>query len=134
MLLDRRVAIAAEKARKADVEVEWILADVVALPKLSSYDLIFDRGCYHHICQYDSPGYVETLRRLSHVGTRAMILAGSPADGNRGGPPRISEETIRKDFSKLFDFEWLRDIHFDSRNPDAKGPSAWSIHLRRNGE
>ncbi|MFH1919818.1 MAG: class I SAM-dependent methyltransferase, partial [Planctomycetota bacterium] len=128
------LAIAAQKARKADVEVDWILADAVALPKLQSYDLIFDRGCYHHICQYDSPGYVETLRRLSHVGTRAMILAGSPADGNRGGPPRIKEETIRKDFSTLFGFEWLRDIHFDSRNPDAKGPSAWSIHLRRKGE
>ena len=47
------------------------------------------------------------------------------------GPPRIKEETIRGDFSAVFDFEWLRDIHFDSRNPDVKGPSAWSIHLRR---
>ena len=128
------LAIAAEKARKADVEVDWMLADVVALPKLQPYDLIFDRGCYHHICQYDSPGYVETLRRLSRAGTRAMILAGSPADGNNGGPPRIKEETIRKDFSTLFDFEWLRNVHFDSRNPDAKSSSAWSIHLRRKDE
>jgi SAM-dependent methyltransferase len=128
------LAIAAEKAHKADVEVTWMVADVSALPKLQPYDLIFDRGCYHHICQYDSPGYVETLRRLSHAGTRAMILAGSPADGNRGGPPRIKEETIRKDFSTLFDFEWLRNIQFDSRNPDARGPSAWSIHLQRKDE
>lgn len=128
------LAIAAEKAHKADVEVDWMLADVVALPKLQLYDLIFDRGCYHHICQYDSPGYVETLRQLSRAGTGAMILAGSPADGNNGGPPRIKEETIRKDFSKLFDFNWLRNIHFDSRNPDAKGSSAWSIHLRRKDE
>jgi SAM-dependent methyltransferase len=128
------LTIAAEKARAAEVEVDWLLGDVAALPRLQSYDLIFDRGCYHHICQYDSPGYVETLRRLSHAGTRALILAGSPADGNRGGPPRIKEETIRKDFSTLFSFEWLRDIHFDSRNPNAKGTSAWSIHLRRKGE
>jgi hypothetical protein len=60
-----------------------------------------------------------------------MILAGSPADGNRGGPPRIEEATIRRDFSGLFDFEWLQHIHFDSRSPNARGPSAWSIHLRR---
>ena len=125
------LAIAAEKARKADVEVDWMLADVVALPKLPPYDLIFDRGCYHHICQYDSLGYVETLRRLSRTGTRVLILAGSPVDRRSGGPPRIKEETIRKDFSSLFDFDWLRNIHFDSRDPDAKGPSAWSIHLRR---
>jgi len=126
--------IAAQKAKEADVEVDWMVADVVTFPQLQPYDLIFDRGCYHHICQYDSPGYVETLRRLSQPGTRAMILAGSPADGNRGGPPRIQKETIRKDFSVLFDFEWLRDIHFESRNPAAKGPSAWSIHLRRKDE
>ena len=125
------LAIAAEKARKANVKVDWVLADVAALPKLRPYDLIFDRGCYHHICQYDSPGYVETLRRLSRAGTRALILAGSPADGNRGGPPRIKEETIRNDFTAAFQFEWLRGIHFDTRNPDAKGSSAWSIHLRR---
>lgn len=123
--------VAAEKADKAGVEVEWMLADVAALPPLKPYDLIFDRGCYHHVCQYDSPGFVESLRRLSKAGTRAMILAGSPADGGRGGPPRIKEETIRGDFSTLFDFEWLRHIHFESRNPDARGPSAWSIHLRR---
>ena len=125
------LTVAAQKARQANVEVDWLLADVVALPKLQPYDLIFDRGCYHHICQYDSPGYVEALRRLSHAGTRALILAGSPADGNSGGPPRVKEETIRMDFSTLFDFVWLRDIHFDSRNPDARSSSAWSIHLRR---
>jgi SAM-dependent methyltransferase len=128
------LAVAAQKARSVDVEVDWMLADVVALPELQPYDLIFDRGCYHHICQYDSPGYVETLRRLSLAGTQAMILAGSPADGNNSGPPRIKEVTIRKDFSTLFDIDWLRNIHFDSSNPDAKGTSAWSIHLRRKSE
>jgi SAM-dependent methyltransferase len=128
------LSIAAEKASRAGVKVDWLLADVVALPKLPPYDLIFDRGCYHHICQYNSPGYVETLRRLSQEGTRAMILAGSPRDGNRGGPPRVKEETIREDFSSLFEFKWLRNIHFDSRDSDSKGPSAWSIHLRRKGD
>ena len=38
------------------------------------------------------------------------------------------------DFSKTFDFEWLRDVRFDSRNPNVQGPSAWSIHLRRKSE
>jgi cyclopropane fatty-acyl-phospholipid synthase-like methyltransferase len=123
--------IAADKAGRMKVDVAWLLADVTALPQLEPYDLIFDRGCYHHVCQYDSPSYVETLRRLSHAGTRAMILAGSPADGNRGGPPRVEEKTIRRDFSELFEIEWLRHIQFDSRNPNARGPSAWSIHLRR---
>ena len=50
------LSIAAKKAHEADVKVDWMLADVVSLPKLQPYGLIFDRGCYHHICQYDSPG------------------------------------------------------------------------------
>jgi SAM-dependent methyltransferase len=125
------LAIAAEKARKAGVKVNWMVADVVALPKLEPFDLVFDRGCYHHICQYNSAGYVETLRRLSHRGTRVLILAGSPGDGRRGGPPRVEEKTIRNDFSALFEFEWLRGIRFDRRDANAKGASAWSIHLRR---
>lgn len=128
------LAIAAEKARKAGVKVNWVLADVVALPKLEVFDLVFDRGCYHHICQYNSAGYVETLRRLSHRDTRVLILAGSPADGQRRGPPRVKEETIRKDFSTLFEFEWLRGIRFDTRDANTKGSSAWSILLRRKAE
>lgn len=128
------LAIAAKKARKAGMKVNWLLADVLALPKLEAFDLVFDRGCYHHICQYNSAGYVETLRRLSHKETRALILAGSDVDGRRGGPPRVKEETIRNDFSKLFEFEWLRGIRFDTRNASANGASAWSIHLRRKGE
>jgi SAM-dependent methyltransferase len=125
------LALAAEKAVQADLRIDWILADVVALPKLAPFDLIFDRGCYHHICQYNSAGYVETLRRLSQPGTQALILAGSPADGQSVGPPRIKEATIRTDFSALFAFEWLRKIRFDTRDANAQGPSAWSIHLRR---
>jgi SAM-dependent methyltransferase len=128
------LVIAAEKARKAGVKVNWMVADILALPKLKAFDLVFDRGCYHHICQYNSAGYVETLRRLSHGDTRVLILAGSDADEKRGGPPRVKEETIRNDFSKLFEFKWLRDIRFDTRNASADGASAWSIHLRRKDE
>jgi len=128
------LAIAAEKAAQAGVAVNWMLADVVSLPELPPYDLVFDRGCYHHVCQYDSPGYVETLRQLCRPGTRAIILAGRPAEGSRGGPPRIPEQIIREDFSALFDFVWLREIRFDSRSSDANGSAAWSIHLCRKVE
>ena len=128
------LAIAAKKASKAGVKVDWVLADVVAMPKLGPFDLIFDLACYHHIQKYNSAGYVETLRHLSHRGTQVLILAHSPADGRRGEwPPAVKEETISNDFSKLFDFEWVRAVHCDTRSTDSSW-SAWSIHLRRKGE
>ncbi len=126
--------LAREKARKAGVGVRWMVADVLALPPLEPVDLIFDRGCYHHVRQYNAAGYVETTRRLSHPGTRLLILAGSAKQTGRGGPPRVKEEEIRGDFSGLFEFEWLREIRFDRPDPGAQGPLAWSVLMKRKSD
>jgi SAM-dependent methyltransferase len=121
---------AERKAREAGVKVRWVVADVLALPELEPADLIFDRGCYHHVRQYNAAGYVRSVRALSRPGTRLLLLAGSAKEERRRGPPKIKEEEIRGDFSELFAFEWLRDIRFDSVNPNAQGPMAWSVLLR----
>ena len=125
------LALAGRKADEAGVKVRWVLADVLALPELEPADLVFDRGCYHHVRQYNAAGYVKSVQRLSRPGTRLLLLAGSANEPRRQGPPKIKEEEIRGDFSGLFTFEWLREIRFDSVNPDAKGPLAWSVLLRR---
>ena len=122
---------AEQKAREAGVKVHWVVADVLALPELEPVDLIFDRGCYHHVRQYNAAGYVQSVRGMSRPGTRLLLLAGSAKEERRSGPPKIKEEEIRGDFSELFTFEWLRDIRFDSVNPNAQGPMAWSVLLRR---
>lgn len=120
-----------QKAREAGVQVRWVLADVLAPPPLEPFDLIFDRGCYHGVRRQNAAGYVEAIRRLSRPGTRVLILAGNANDPRRGGgPPKIKEEEIRADFSS-FEFEWLREARFDSRDPAGKGALAWSILLRR---
>lgn len=124
---------AGQKAREAGVDVRWMVADVLALPELEPFDFIFDRGCYHHVRQYNAAGYVECVRRLSHPGTRLLILAASANEQRGGGPPRIKEQEIRSDFSALVDFEWFREIRFDSRNPGGKGALAWSVLMRRKG-
>jgi SAM-dependent methyltransferase len=124
-----------EKAREAEVCVRWMLADVLAPPPLAPFDLIYDRGCYHGVRRQNAAGYVEAVRRLSHPGTRLLILAGDANDPNpRGGPPKVEEKEIRADFSESFEIEWLREIHFDTRNPNGTGALAWSILLRRKGE
>ena len=125
------LARAEQKARKAGVKVRWILADVLTLPKLEPFDLVFDRGCYHHVRRYNAAGYVDAVRRLAHPGSRLLLLAGNANEKSRRGPPRVKEEEIRNDFSALFEFEWMREVRFNSVNPDAKGPLAWSVLLRR---
>ncbi|MBN1417688.1 MAG: methyltransferase domain-containing protein [Planctomycetes bacterium] len=121
------------KADAAGVKVRPILADVLAVPRLEPFDLIFDRGCYHGVRRMGAAAYVESLRRLSHPGTKVLIVAGNANEERGGGPPRVREEEIRADFGALFDFVWLRETRFDTRGADASGALAWSILLERKG-
>jgi SAM-dependent methyltransferase len=120
------LGIAEEKANKAGVRVRWVLADVLNLPQMEPFDFIFDRGCYHNVRYVDATAFVESVRRLSHPGTRFFILS-----LNRDGPPGVREQTMRDDFSSLFDFEWLRESNI-STGPDGNTQrNSWSLMLRR---
>ncbi|MBM3881052.1 MAG: class I SAM-dependent methyltransferase [Verrucomicrobia bacterium] len=125
------LGLAEEKARQAGVRVRWLLADVLAVPELAPFDLIFDRGCYHGVRGANAAGYVATLRRLSQPGTRILILAGNANEERQYGPPRVTEAQLRADFGDGFTFEWLRETRFDTANPDQAGALAWSILLQR---
>jgi SAM-dependent methyltransferase len=122
---------AAEKARQAGVQVQWLLADVLAAPKLDPFDFIYDRGCYHEVRAQNLAAYLETLRRFSRPGTRFVLLAGNANEVLDYGPPRVTEEELRNDFSPLFEFEWLKESRFEIARPGAMGPLAWSALMRR---
>jgi SAM-dependent methyltransferase len=119
------LGLAAEKAARAGVRVRWVLADVLALPELPTFDLVFDRGCYHNVRYVNAPGFVGSLRGLSHAGTRCLILS-----LNRDSPPGVREQTMRDDFSAWYDFEWLRDSGVEDRDGKVRRES-WSLMLRR---
>lgn len=122
------LGLAAEKAQKAGVRVRWLLADVLALPDLEPFDLIFDRGCYHHVRYVDAAGFVDSLRRLTHPGSRCLILS-----CNNDRPPGVREQHMRDDFSALFDIEWLRDSAIEGRDGSVRRES-WSLMLRRKAD
>jgi len=126
---------ALEKARKAGVQVRWLLADVLNPPRLDSFDFIYDRGCYHEVRGGNLAAYVETVRRYSHPGTRFLLLAGNINETVVDyGPPRVAEEEIRDDFSRWFDFEWIRESRFEVASRKALGPLAWSVLMRRKAD
>jgi SAM-dependent methyltransferase len=119
------LGLAADKARQAGVRVRWLLADVLALPDLQPFDLVFDRGCYHNVRYVDAVGFVESLRRLTRPGSQCLILS-----CNRDSPPGVREETMRDDFSALFDFVWLRDSGVEGRDGKVWRES-WSLLMQR---
>lgn len=124
--------LAQKKAQHEGVAVRWLLADVLALPRLQPFDVVYDRGCYHGVRKQHAAAYVESLRRLSKPGTLVLILAGSAKEPSSGsGPPRVTEQEIRSDFSALFEVVELRETRFDAADPKAKGALAWSVLLKR---
>jgi len=126
------LAIAQKKAQEAGVEVRWLLADVLAPPRLEPFELVFDRGCYHGVRRQNAAAYVAAVRRLTTPDARVLILAGSANEPPpHYGPPRVKEEAIRADFAKSFEFEELRETRFDTADPEKKGALAWFVLLRR---
>jgi len=120
------LGIAKAKAKKAGVRVRWLLADVLRLPELEPFDFIFDRGCYHNVRYVDAGAFVESVRRLSHPGTRFLVLS-----LNRDGPPGVREHHMRDDFSSLFEFQWLRGSGIRTGKEGKTRRVSWSAMLRR---
>ena len=123
------LGIAQADAEKAGVKVRWLLADVLALPKLEPFDLIFDRGCYHNVRYVDAKGFVKSLDQISRPGTRVFVLS-----CNRDSAPGVREPTMRGDFSELFDFEWLRKSNILTGKDGKSRNASWSVMLRKKGK
>ena len=128
------LVVARRKADKAGARVRWIVADAAAVPDLKPFDFLFDRGCYHHVRGQNGAGYVKMVSRLTRPGGRLLLLAFRATKGGRASVTRIKESQLRGDFSASFDFQWLREMRFDTRSGTAKGSAAWSVLLRRKRE
>ena len=122
---------AAEKARKAGVSVRWVLADVLALPHLEPFDFVYDRGCYHNVRDQNLAGYIEAVRRLSHPGTRFLLLSARRDEQAAADAPGVTEEELRFDFHSLFDVESLREIKLETNRTNVS-PPGWSALMLRN--
>jgi SAM-dependent methyltransferase len=120
------LGIAEAKASEAGVRVRWLLADVLNLPELGTFDLIFDRGCYHNVRYVDAARFVRAMCRLTQTGSRALIVS-----LNRDGPPGVREPMMREDFSESFDFVWLHESEIQTGADASVRRASWNLMLQR---
>jgi SAM-dependent methyltransferase len=129
------LAQAQQKAQQAGVPVRWVLADVLAAPRLEPFDFIYDRGCYHVVRDQNLPAYLEAVRRLSRPGSQFLLLAARRELASRDdGPAGVTEEELRFDFLSLFDIEWLRETRLEANRPGGMGPPSWAALLTRRAD
>ncbi len=128
------LAAARQKANVAGVSVEWIEADVQNFgSELSSFDFVFDRGCYHCCRRVDLSGYLKTLTNVTHKGSRVLILSGNANEQTEYGPPRVTEVELRSELGGLFQILHLREFRFVDAG-DVEGPLGWSTLLMRTAQ
>ncbi len=70
------------------------------------------------------------LWRLTRPGSHYLVLAGSTEETAEGGPPRVSEEEIRMELGRLFQFVHLRPFRCETRR-GGEGVLGWSCLLER---
>ena len=126
---------ALERARgrveREDVLARLVLADVFQFaPTAGQFDLIYDAGFYHFIRRVDLTQFLDLLWRVTRPGSYYLTLAGNANETTEEGPPRVSEDEIRGELGRLFDFVHLRPFRFESPDrPD--GYLGWSCLMRR---
>ena len=129
------LTLAKQRADKAKVKVTWLVADAVALPDIGPFDLVFDRGCYHHVQKYNGPGFAKEVNRLTREKSLFLLLAGNANEARHYGPPRVKQTKIMGDFSEYFAIQDMHEMRFEGRDPNRKnGPLAWSVLLRRRAD
>ncbi len=100
------IALAAPRSR----DVIWIQDDILASKLGGSFDLIFDRGCFHVVEPASRPDYVRQLHRLIRPGGHVFIKCFSIAEPERAfGPWRFARHDIAEIFGALFTLKSVRE-------------------------
>jgi cyclopropane fatty-acyl-phospholipid synthase-like methyltransferase len=126
----KAVDLAREKAKKAGVNIQFQVGDVLQADLKGPYDILFDRGVYHHLRHADLNGFQSFLKRVTRPGTRWLSFAGNSKEKQDPGPPTVSEDEIRSELGSLFNIIELKEFRFTTHIQGFK-PLAWSILLER---
>ena len=132
--IDRALAKARARAGAAEVEVDWLQADVAELPELfpePRFTLIHDRGCFHDLPDATRAAYVRGVTASAEPGATLLMLAFEP--NRKPGPAGIGEDEIRTRFAdgwRLVSRE--ADAAPAPSGPMAKVPRYW-YRLQRDG-
>ncbi len=129
-LVEQPITEARERAKKANVAIDFRVADVLKDDLGGPYDVLFDRGVYHVLRQIDLTGFQKVLEKVTRPESLWFCLAGNAKEDHEQGPPVVTEAEIRAEWEPLFEILELREFRFDIRIADFK-PLGWAVLGRR---
>lgn len=96
-----RSAIARAQATYAENErLQFHVLDICQAAPEHSFQLLFDRGCYHTIPEYNWPHYVQHVASAASRGTHFLLLHRTHGDPNQ---PIVSSDEQTKRNQQTFD-------------------------------
>ncbi len=128
-------AIAVERARlraeQHDALLRFVLDDVFSFSfEGGCFEVVLDGGFYHYYRMNRLEQYLDMLWRVTKPGSLFFCLAGSTPSEEPAAPPVVTEDEIRFELGRLFEFVHLRPTMLES--PFKKeGFPGWSILMRR---
>lgn len=125
-LAPQAIAIARQRATDESVAVDFQVGDALKLDDKEAYDLIFDRGCFHHIPLHEKPRFISNVHRALKDGGTYLLLAFS--ERNRF-EQSLTKEEIRAHFSDLFALGEIREeLH---REPTGRPVYIYSVVMEK---
>ena len=70
------------------------IGDVTAMDLGGPYDVLFDRGVYHHLRRANLKSFQKMLARVTRPGSRWLSLAGNAGEKHDPGPPTVKKQVV----------------------------------------
>jgi SAM-dependent methyltransferase len=119
------------RAEQSGALLRIVLNDVFEFAEhCGTFDLVYDAGFYHYLRRTELPRLLDLLWRVTYPGSAYFALAASAKERAEGGPPGVSEDEIRLELGRLFEFVHVRPFRFESPLRE-QGYLGWSCLMRR---
>lgn len=106
---DKAVEYARESARRAEVEVSFLVGDFLNLPfKSEQFDFAFDFGCFHHVQVEDRITFVKGVHRVLRPRGTYLLVCFSYKNGPAWN--HFKREQIVELFGDFFEVEWIKHV------------------------
>lgn len=120
------IKIARRRAAKSGLEIDFEVGDVLSLDDVSSYDFVFDRGCFHHISDSEKPEFVRKIHRAIKPGGHFHLMAFS---GKNNYEKSLTKKDIINYFGGLFRVGKISEaVHTE---PDGKKVYLHSVLMKK---
>lgn len=121
---------ASELARDRGLKIDFLQNDILSNGLRTSFDYVFDRGCFHVFPPERRDQYVETVSGLLQPGGYLFLKCFSYKEEREDGPYRLHPDEIRDRFRTGFDVVSIDESRFHSDSLDP-APIALFCILRR---